>query len=56
VKDFGFVFFAGAAVGLLFVIYLAERQRTAAIQALASRSGFHYLGSALPPAVETEFK
>jgi hypothetical protein len=48
VKDFGFVFFAGAAVALLFVFYLVERQRTAAIRALASRMGFHFLGDALP--------
>jgi hypothetical protein len=48
VKDLGFVFFAGAAVALLFVFYLVERQRTAAIRALASRLGFHFLGDALP--------
>lgn len=47
-KDFGFVFFGAAAIALLFFFYLAERQRAAAIQALASRLGFHYLGSALP--------
>jgi len=48
VKDFGFVFFAGAAVVLLLVFYLVERQRTAAIRALATRLGFHFLGNALP--------
>ena len=47
-KDFGFVFFAGAAVALLFGFYLIERQRTAAIRALATRLGFHFLGNALP--------
>ena len=47
-KDFGFVFFAGAAVALLFTFYLVERRRTAAIRALASRLGFHFLGDALP--------
>ena len=47
-KDFGFVLFAGAAFALLFVFYLVERQRTAAIRALATRLGFHFLGDALP--------
>lgn len=47
-KDFGLVFFASAAFALLFVFYLAERQRTAAIRALATRLGFHFLGNALP--------
>jgi hypothetical protein len=35
--------------GLLFsVLWLRERHRTNAIRAMAMRSGFHYLGSALP--------
>jgi len=48
VKDFGFVVLAAAAVALLFLLYLVERQRTAAIRAIASRLGFHFLGDALP--------
>lgn len=47
-KDFGFVFFAGAALALLFASYVVERRRTAAVRALASRLGFHFLGTALP--------
>ena len=47
-KDFGLVFFAGAAVALFLIFYLAEKQRTASIRALASRLGFHFLGAALP--------
>jgi len=48
VKDFGFVFFTGAVFAFLFVFYLVERRRTAAIRALATRLGFHFLGNALP--------
>jgi len=33
---------------IVIVLYLGERQRAAAIRALAVRSGFHYLGDALP--------
>jgi hypothetical protein len=47
-NEIGFVVFAGAALALLFAFHLAERQRTAAIRGLAIRSGFHYLGDALP--------
>ncbi len=47
-KDFGFVFFAGVAIALLFLFHRVERQRTAAIRAIASRLGFHFLGDALP--------
>ena len=47
-KDFGAVFFVGAALALLSVFYLRERQRTAAIRALASRLGFHFLSDILP--------
>ena len=47
-KDFGIVFFAGAAVALLLIFHLVEKQRTAAIRALATRLGFHFLGTALP--------
>ena len=39
---------AGVAAMLYAVLYLGERQRVAAIRTLASRSGFHYLGNALP--------
>jgi hypothetical protein len=48
VKDFGVVLFVGAALALLFVFNLVDRQRTRAIRALASRLGFHFLGNALP--------
>jgi hypothetical protein len=48
VKDFGIVFFAGAAVALLLIFHLVEKQRTAAIRVLATRLGFHFLGNALP--------
>ena len=47
-RDFGFVFFAGAVFAVLFVFYLVERKRTAAIRELAIRVGFHFLGNALP--------
>jgi hypothetical protein len=47
-KELGFVLMAGLALGALVAVYLAERQRTAAIHALAIRSGFHYIGEALP--------
>jgi hypothetical protein len=42
-------FLAACFAAMLFVIvYLSGRQRTAAIRTLAARSGFHYLGEALP--------
>jgi hypothetical protein len=47
-NEIGFVLFAVAGLAVLFVFHLAERRRTAAIRALAIRSGFHYLGNALP--------
>lgn len=47
-SDVGFVFMAGAALAVLTVGYLAERQRGTAIRAMATRSGFHYIGDALP--------
>jgi hypothetical protein len=47
-NEIGFALFAGAALVLLFVFHRAETQRAAAIRGLAIRSGFHYLGDALP--------
>ena len=47
-RDFGFVFFAGVAIALLFLFHRMERQRTVAIRAIASRVGFHFLDDALP--------
>jgi hypothetical protein len=48
-KELGFVLMAGGiALGALVAVCLAERQRMAAIRALAIRSGFHYIGEALP--------
>jgi hypothetical protein len=47
-REFGFVLMAALALGALVAVYLAERQRAAAIRALAIRSGFHYIGEALP--------
>jgi hypothetical protein len=37
-------------VALVFTVFLwSQRRRSAAIRALANRTGFHYLGRALPP-------
>jgi hypothetical protein len=47
-SDIGFVFFACAALALLYAFHRAESHRTAAIRELAVRLGFHYLGDALP--------
>jgi hypothetical protein len=47
-KELGFVLMAGLALGALVAVYWLGRQRTAAIQALAIRSGFHYIGEGLP--------
>jgi len=38
----------GVALAVVIALYLGERQREAAIRALAIRLGFHYLGNALP--------
>lgn len=46
--DAGFVFLAGAALAVFSIGYLVERQRGSAIRAMATRSGFHYIGDALP--------
>ena len=47
-NEVGFALFAGAALALLFVFHRGESQRAAAIRGMAIRSGFHYLGDALP--------
>jgi len=47
-NQIGFALFAGTALALLFAFHYAESQSAAAIRALAIRSGFHYLGDALP--------
>lgn len=47
-KAIPYLFAAGVAAALYAMLYLGERQREAAIRTLAARSGFHYLGAALP--------
>jgi hypothetical protein len=47
-NEFGFVLFAAAALVLFYALRRAESQRAAAIRELAARSGFYYLGDALP--------
>jgi hypothetical protein len=42
------VLFIGAGLAVVYAVYLGERWREDAIRALAIRSGFHYLGNALP--------
>ena len=42
------VLLAGVGFAVVIGLYLGERQRATAIRALAIRSGFHYLGNALP--------
>ena len=37
-----------SAVVILAILYVRQRSRSAAVRALASRSGFNYLGRALP--------
>ena len=53
-KDFGFVLMVLFALALLGLIQLVDRRRTAAIRALAIRSGFHYIGEALPRSLSLE--
>ena len=45
-----------AALGslLLYLVYASERYRAKAIRAFASRSGFHYIGMALPKSLALE--
>lgn len=44
--------FSGARpLGAVVLVYFADRQRSAAIRAFATRSGFHYIGDALPRSV-----
>jgi|SRR5579872_1067829 hypothetical protein len=47
-KAVPYLFAAGVAAVFYAMLYLGERQRVAAIRTLAARSGFHYLGTALP--------
>jgi hypothetical protein len=53
-NDFGFVVMACAFAVMLLMFGLVEWRRTAAIRAIASRSGFHYLGEALPRSLRLE--
>ena len=43
-----YVFAAAFFLSFFVLTRLAERKRAAAVRALAARSGFHYLGGALP--------
>src|SRR5215467_6190972 len=45
------IFIAGLGVFVLYVLHTSERYRADAIRALATRSGMHYLGDALPKAL-----
>jgi hypothetical protein len=47
-SDIGFVFVAGAALAVITVSHLAERQRGVSVREMATRCGFHYIGEALP--------
>jgi hypothetical protein len=44
----------GVGLVLFVAFYFGERQRAAAIRALASRLGFHYLGDALPRSLKLD--
>jgi len=46
-----FILFGCVCLGAFVLVYLADRQRAAAIRAFATRSGFHYIGDALPRSV-----
>ncbi len=48
VKAVPYLFVAAVVAVLYAVLYLGERQRIGAIRTLAARSGFRYLGNALP--------
>ena len=43
-----FILMAGLGVFVFYVLHTSERYRANAIRALATRSGMHYLGNALP--------
>ena len=45
------ILFGCVALGAFVLVFFADRQRAAAIRAFASRSGFHYIGDALPRSV-----
>jgi len=45
---------AGVGLVLFVAFYFGERQRAAAIRALASRLGFYYLGDALPRSLKLD--
>jgi hypothetical protein len=49
-----FVLMAALGVFVFYALYTAERYRAGAIRALASRSGMHYLGNALPKSLRLE--
>ena len=47
-----FILMAGLGVFVFYVLHTSERYRANAIRALATRSGMHYLGNALPKSLE----
>ena len=47
-NEIGFVLMAAVVLAVLTAVHFAERQRGAAVRAMATRSGFHYIGEALP--------